>query len=367
MAAVTQGTEAPPDSTDELRGAVVSYNAAVVRAAPSVVSVYASTSPADLNASDQTASDEGETGQNTRPQRVRTTQGSGVIIDPNGLIVTNAHILADADTINVALRDGRLHPATMVGSDQETDIAVLQIPQTNLPALALDTAPPLAVGDVVLAIGNPFGVGQTVTQGIVSATRRRIAGASPWQNFVQIDAAINPGNSGGALINPAGQLVGVNTAVFRRFGNYIGASDVAFDQDAAAQGIGFTIPASLLAEVVPKIVEHGRVARGWLGADAEDLPLFPALAASLGTAAGAVIIRTAAGGPAEMIGLRPRDVIVAVDDMAIVNANGLLLAVAAYMPGKPVQLDLIRDGQALGVDVVLGERPLGDVAGVVRE
>lgn len=325
----------------------LSFNDGVTRAAPSVVSVYASSAPTLLASPDPAR------------QRVRTTQGSGVIIDSNGFIVTNWHIVADADTINVSLADGRLYPATLIGHDSETDIAVLQIPRTELPALSIDDAPSLRVGDIVLAIGNPFGVGQTVTMGIVSATRRRVNGASPWQNFVQIDAAINPGNSGGALINPDGQLVGVNSAVFRRAqtanaqGPRAGAAGAV---GAAAQGIGFAIPASLLAEVVPQIVAHGRVARGSLRVGAADLPEFPALARDLGTAAGAVITRTDYADDTASNLLQRGDVVTAVDGRAISNADSLLMEISFLAPRSTTRLSLVRDGVEMEMELVVSEQ-----------
>ena len=338
-------TAIPGSDEAIVHGVVMSYNAGVTLAAPSVVSVYASFAPDQSDSSTPVI------------QSVRTSQGSGVIVEADGLIVTNRHIVDNADTINVALSDGRLHPATMIGSDSETDIAVLRIPGENLPALSLELARPLAVGDVVLAIGNPFGVGQTVTQGIVSATRRRIAGTSPWQSFVQIDAAINPGNSGGALINPAGELVGVNTAVFRG-PNDTGPTPLAINRpDTIAQGIGFAIPATLVAKVVPDIVRFGRVARGWIGIDAADLPMFPDLARRLGTASGAAITNLVPMGPAERDGLSIGDVVTAIDGVEILNANALMLAIAAGRPQEVTRLDVIRDGNQIHLDVTLSESP----------
>ncbi len=340
-AASSQTPSAAPAAT------VLSYNEAVMRAAPAVVSVYASRAPAVSDTSSPAAN------------RVQTTQGSGVVVRADGIVVTNRHIVDGAEIINVALANGRLHPATMIGNDEATDIAVLQIPVTELAYLSLDTGPVLRVGDVVLAIGNPFGVGQTVTQGIVSATRRRVANASPWQNFIQIDAAINPGNSGGALINPAGELVGVNAAVFRRpDGSTAGSLQTAGANgfSVAAQGIGFAIPATLLAEVVPDIVKLGRVARGWLGIAADDLTVFPRLAQNLGRAAGAVITDVTTGGPGQIHGLQSGDIVVAVDGLVIQNANDLLLAVSSNRPGSVSRLRLVRNGREQEIAVTLDER-----------
>lgn len=291
---------------------VVSYHDGIMKVAPAVVSLYASSSSLDNNP--QTA------------RRSAGSQGSGVIVDADGVILTNLHLVDGLDRITVVLSDGGRYPAIMIGSDKETDLAVVRIAATNLPYVRLDDAPPLRVGDVVLAIGNPFGVGQTVTQGIVSATRRRVAGGSVWQHFVQIDAAINPGNSGGALINPYGQLVGVNTAIFRG--------------DSGAVGIGFSIPADLLAQVVPQIIQYGSVARGWLGVGLEELSMYPALASKVG--AGAVITGVLPDSPADRVGLQPRDVVTAINGQPVFSATQLLLAISGEPPGTPVSLTLWR-------------------------
>ena len=278
-----------------------------MRVAPAVVSVYASRSVDSTSAPS-------------------TSQGSGVIVDEDGIVLTNLHLIDDFDTVSVVLSDGRRYDAQLIGSDMETDLAVVKIEATMLPYARLNEAEALRVGDVVLAIGNPFGVGQTVTQGIVSATRRRIANGTLWQNFIQIDAAINPGNSGGALINPLGQLVGVNTAVFR------GAS--------GAIGIGFSIPAELLAQVVPQIIEHGSVSRGWLGLGAEDLNMFPALTGL--TQNGAVITSVEEGGPADLTGIEAMDVVVQLGEQPVVSATQLLLAISALPPGATVKVVVLR-------------------------
>ena len=291
---------------------VVSYHDGIMKVAPAVVSLYASSSSLDNNP--QTA------------RRSAGSQGSGVIVDADGVILTNLHLVDGLDRITVVLSDGGRYPALLIGSDKETDLAVVRIAATNLPYVRLDDAPPLRVGDVVLAIGNPFGVGQTVTQGIVSATRRRIAGGSVWQHFVQIDAAINPGNSGGALINPYGQLVGVNTAIFRG--------------DSGAVGIGFSIPADLLAQVVPQIIQYGSVARGWLGVGLEELSMYPSLASKVG--AGAVITGVLPGSPADRVGLQPQDVVTAINGQPVFSATQLLLAISREPPGTPVTLTLWR-------------------------
>lgn len=286
---------------------VTSYHEGIMRVAPSVVSLYAGSS---LNSATMQS----------------TSQGSGVIVNSDGVVLTNLHLINGLDLITVVLSDGRSFPAQLIGSDQETDLAVVKIDVANLPFLRLDEAAPLRVGDVVLAIGNPFGVGQTVTQGIVSATRRRVAGGTVWQNFIQIDAAINPGNSGGALINPYGQLVGVNTAVFRG--------------DSSAMGIGFSIPAELLSQVVPQIIENGSVVRGWLGIGVDDPAMFHALREQ--QIQGAVITDVLPGGPASRAGLQANDVVQAMGEQPVYNATQLLLTVSALPPGATVKLAVLR-------------------------
>ena len=313
-----------------------SYHDGIMRVAPSVVSVYASE-----------PTDGGD------PER--TSQGSGVIVNANGIICTNLHLIENFDTLTIVLSDGRRYPATLIGSDTETDLAVVKIDASNLPFLTLDEAHTLKVGDIVLAIGNPFGVGQTVTQGIVSATRRRIANGSLWQNFIQIDAAINPGNSGGALITPQGQLVGVTTAVFR-------------GEDSAV-GIGFAIPSALLAQVVPQIIENGSVSRGWLGLGVDDINMFPALFSL--TDQGAVITNVKVDGPAWDSGIQPLDVVIRLGEQPITSATQLLLAVSALPPGATVKLALLRspDTQALisGDPIAsIREKPLEEMTYKVR-
>jgi len=274
-------------------------------------------------------------------ERRSTSQGSGVIIDANGLVLTNWHLIEHADEINVVLSNGSLHRATVIGKDSETDLAVVRINATGLPAVAVESGIGLRVGDIVLAIGNPFGVGQTVTQGIISATARRVAGASAWQNFVQVDAAINPGNSGGALISPDGELVGINTAVFLR--------------DNGAEGIGFAIPTELLARVVPQLIENGHVSRGWLGIGADDLQMFPGINREVDQ--GAVITGVLEASPAHVSGLKPYDVVVAAANQPIANATELLLLISGMAPGTEVPLTVLRDTQSVEISVQLLERP----------
>lgn len=316
-----------------------SYHKGIMKVAPSVVSLYSSEtiykSPVQVFQGDE------QVPTIAPRERRSTSQGSGVIIDSSGLVLTNWHLLEQADEINVVLSDGSLHNAEIIGKDSETDLAVVRIQAQNLPAVEIAAKIGLRVGDIVLAIGNPFGVGQTITQGIVSATARRVAGASAWQNFVQIDAAINPGNSGGALINPDGELVGINTAVFLR--------------DNGAEGIGFAIPAELLRQVVPQLIADGHVRRGWLGIGADDLQMFPGINKLVDK--GAVITGVLQGSPAHLSGLQPYDVVITAADKPIINATDLLLLISGLTPGTTVELGILRADQELKLQATLKERP----------
>jgi len=316
-----------------------SYHDGISRVAPSVVSLY--TSETIYRAPISDILPDSINPRIAPSERRSTSQGSGVIIGSDGLIVTNNHLVAAADHISVVLSDGSLHQGIVIGADPETDLAVVRIPAGDLPAAPVVANLSLRVGDIVLAIGNPFGVGQTVTQGIVSATRRQVAGSSAWQNFVQIDAAINPGNSGGALITPDGNLVGINTSVFMR--------------ESGAEGIGFAIPASLLEQVVPQIIENGRVIRGWLGIDADELAMFPAVNELVDS--GAVITGVLKKSPADSGGLRQYDVITGLDGEKIEHARQLLLAVSNKPPGSVITLSINRGGALGTMQVELGERP----------
>jgi len=326
-------------SRGRLRFSKDSYHEGIMKVAPSVVSLYSSET---IYKSPVQRFQGSEQDPVIAPRERRSTsQGSGVIIDSNGLVLTNWHLIQHADEINVVLSDGSLHQATVIGKDSETDLAVVRIDATDLPAVTIESKIGLRVGDIVLAIGNPFGVGQTVTQGIVSATARRVAGASAWQNFVQIDAAINPGNSGGALINPDGELVGISTAVFLR--------------DNGAEGIGFAIPTELLAQVVPQLIEKDHVSRGWLGIGADDLQMFPGINRRVDK--GAVITGVLESSPAHVSGLKPYDVVVAAADQPIANATELLLLISGMPPGTQVPITVLRDNQSLEISAQLLERP----------
>ncbi|MFV2061827.1 MAG: trypsin-like peptidase domain-containing protein, partial [Gammaproteobacteria bacterium] len=240
-------------------------------------------------------------------KRMEFSLGSGVIISPQGYILTNHHVIKDADEILVALQDGRTTIATVIGTDPDTDLAVLHIKLDNIPAITLSKSHDIDVGDVVLAIGNPFGVGQTVTSGIVSATGRDMLGINTFENFIQTDAAINPGNSGGALINSYGELIGINTAIYSRNGG--------------SQGIGFAIPLSLARNVLTQIIEFGHVKRGWLGVAIQDMNSELANSFGLKQVYGTIVNGIAKSGPADKAGIKPGNVITHINGIKIKNSR----------------------------------------------
>ncbi|MGD9603107.1 MAG: DegQ family serine endoprotease [Gammaproteobacteria bacterium] len=277
--------------------------------------------------------------------RERKTQslGSGVIVDANrGLVLTNNHVVANADQITVKLNDGREFDAKLVGADPETDIATIQIKGGNLAALPRADSSRLRVGDYVVAIGNPFGLGQTVTSGIVSALSRSGLGITGYEDLIQTDASINPGNSGGALVNLRGELVGINTAIYSQSGGNI--------------GIGFAIPINMASQVMEQLVKFGQVNRGFLGAEMQNLT--PDLAAAFGLpeAAGAVLVNILPASPAEKAGLRAGDVVIAVNGKPVRDASDLRNQVGLMRVGDPVSLEILRDGKRQRVNAVIGER-----------
>ncbi len=269
--------------------------------------------------------------------------GSGVIVSPEGHILTNNHVIEDADDIEVVLSDGRKALAKVIGTDPDTDLALLQIPLVNLPVIVLGQLDDLQVGDVVLAIGNPFGVGQTVTSGIVSALGRSQLGINTFENFIQTDAAINPGNSGGALVDVNGHLMGINTAIYSRSGG--------------SMGIGFAIPVSTAKMVLESILRDGVVRRGWIGVEPADLSL--ELMETFGVKArrGVLITGVLQNGPAAQAGVRPGDVVVDVAGKGIANVQELLANVAALKPGEPAAFKIQRRDQSLELQVTPGLRP----------
>ncbi len=269
--------------------------------------------------------------------------GSGVIVSPEGYILTNNHVIEGADEIEVTLSDSRRARATVIGTDPETDLAILRIRLDRLPVITLGNSDTAQVGDKVLAIGNPFGVGQTVTSGIVSALGRNQLGINTFENFIQTDAAINPGNSGGALVDVNGSLLGINTAIYSRSGGNM--------------GIGFAIPVSTARQVLEGIVRDGQVTRGWVGVEPNELT--PELAETFGLkdVEGVIITGVLQNAPAAKAGLRPGDVLVRVADEPVRHVGELLTRIAALPPGVPVKLDVMRRNQALTLDVTPAQRP----------
>ena len=337
--------ELPNTPLDRQQGPV-SYSAAVERAAPAVVNIYSSRVVAREEhplMSDpffrQFFGDE-----LPQHQRLLSSLGSGVIVSEDGYVLTNHHVIDGADEIRVALRDGRETLAEVIGTDPESDLAVLRITLESLPVITLADSVQVAVGDIVMAIGNPFGVGQTVTMGIISATGRNHLGLSAYEDFIQTDAAINPGNSGGALIDAEGALVGINTAIFSRSGG--------------SQGVGFAIPTLLANTILEDLITQGRVIRGWLGIEAQELT--PELAASFGLQVprGLVISGVVPTGPADQVGLQPGDVLLEIDGSPVLDGRVAMGNIALIQPGATLPLTLVRSGKVFTVELEVGERPL---------
>jgi serine protease DegQ len=323
-----------------------SYSAAAKKAMPSVVNIFTS-KKAEANPSQPFMDDPlfrhffGEQ-QEEQPQR-ENSLGSGVIVSTQGLILTNHHVIESADEIEVALADGRTVSARIVGTDPETDLAVLKVDVKNLPAITFAQADQINVGDVVLAIGNPFGVGQTVTQGIISALGRSHLGINTFENFIQTDAPINPGNSGGALIDTDGNLVGVNSAIYSRSGG--------------SMGIGFAIPVSLAKQVMEQIIRQGSVTRGWIGIEAQDIT--PELAESfrLKEVRGSLIAGILRNSPAERAGLKPGDILLEIDGRQVQDSSSMLNLISSLKPNKKAILTISRDQKEFSVPVQIGKRP----------
>jgi serine protease DegQ len=269
--------------------------------------------------------------------------GSGVIVDPNGYILTNNHVVEDADEIQVVLNDGRQAQAKVIGTDPDTDLALLKIDMGRLPVIQWGASEDLQVGDPVLAIGNPFGVGQTVTSGIVSALGRNQLGINTFENFIQTDAAINPGNSGGALVDAQGRLQGINTAIYSRSGGSL--------------GIGFAIPVSTARKVIEELAANGQVVRGWIGV--EPTPLNPELAQTfaLPDVEGVVVTAVLQNAPAHRAGIRPGDLLLQVAGQEVTTVEEVLAKVAALPPGKSAQVVVQRGNQRLTLQVTPAQRP----------
>ncbi len=318
---------------------VDSYADAVNRVASSVVSIKAYylaeeiAAPPLLNVPDT-----------DKPQfKVRPNKGSGVIINSDGYIVTNHHVVAGAEKIEVILDDGRQLPGTILGLDADTDLAVLTAGIDSVPPVAIANSEQIRVGDIALAIGNPFGIGQTVTQGIISATGRDRVGLNTYENFIQTDAAINPGNSGGALINSSGEIVGINSAIYSQTGSYL--------------GISFAIPIDLVLEVVQQIIKHGEVIRGWLGVEGVDLNSQILEHVGLKNLQGVLITDVFDRGPAEQAGIRVGDIITHINRHQIRDTRDVLDEVAQGKPGDTITISGIREQQSFVTRATLGQRP----------
>ena len=325
-------------------GAITSYSAAAKRASPAVVSITASKAP-PRNARTEDPVFKFFFGDRDHQSRAepQVGLGSGVIVSTQGYLLTNNHVIDGADDIEVMLTDGRQARAKLVGTDPETDVAVLKIELDRLPSISFGDADKLQVGDVVLAIGNPFDVGQTVTSGIVSALGRNQLGINTFENFIQTDAAINPGNSGGALVDAAGNLLGINTAIYSRTGGSL--------------GIGFAIPVSTARQVMEALIQDGEVTRGWLGVEQRDLTPEIAQTLNLPIRQGVLITGVQQSGPASAGGLRPGDVVVAIAGSPVINSRQLLNAVASLKPKTAAAISVQRGDKALEVNVTVGQRP----------
>ncbi|MCG1041932.1 Do family serine endopeptidase [Mycetohabitans sp. B8] len=329
------------------RGLVTSYADAAQHAMPAVVNVFSSKDGSQMP--DPRANDPlfryffGDRNYERKRQEPASNLGSGVIVSSEGYILTNQHVVDGADEIEVALADGRTANAKMIGVDPETDLAVLKINLPNLPTITLGRMEDARVGDIVLAIGNPFGVGQTVTMGIISALGRNHLGINTFENFIQTDAPINPGNSGGALVDVNGNLLGINTAIYSRSGGSL--------------GIGFAIPVSTARSVLESIITTGTVTRGWIGVEPQDVT--PEIAESFGLQqkSGAIVAGVLRGGPADKAGIKPGDILVKVNDEDITDTTRLLNVIALIQPGTVAKVHLWRKSHEMDIDVTIGKRP----------
>jgi len=325
-----------------------SYSEAAKKAMPSVVNIFTSSksvpNPQQEFMDDPLFKHFFGDQQENEDEQSDNSLGSGVIVSEQGLILTNNHVVSSADEIEVALADGRKLTAKVVGTDPETDLAVLKVEAENLPAITFSNYEKLNVGDVVLAIGNPFGVGQTVTQGIVSALGRNHLGINTFENFIQTDASINPGNSGGALIDTSGNLVGINSAIYSRSGG--------------SMGIGFAIPGSLAKQVMEQIANYGSVTRGWVGIEAQDIT--PELAESfkLSKETGSLIAGVLHDSPADVAGLKAGDILLAINNKEVTDSATMLNLIAVLKPNQKAVLKVVRDGKELNFNVRIGKRPV---------
>ena len=333
---------APREAPRNIAG--LSYHDAVASALPSVVKIFTSRTATKNPYNDPALNQLYNQGQ---AQGNDNGLGSGVIIDPQGFIVTNHHVIAGADQIEVALSDGRRASATIVGSDADSDVAVLKINLDKLPSVVLGHDDQLQVGDVVLAIGNPFGVGQSVTMGIVSALHRNQLGINTFENFIQTDAAINPGNSGGALVDSNGNLIGINTAIVT--GNTSG--------EGANAGIGFAIPVSTMKQIADELIASGTVTRGYIGVSSQNVTPEMAKTFNLPSQDGVIIASVRPEGPAGQAGISVGDILIQVNDNTIKDTANMLSEIARLKPGSQARIKILRNGQNMDLTVIIAKRP----------
>jgi len=342
---VTLYQNAPEEPTETLNGP--GFSRAAQKVMPSVVNIFTTS---EVRQPSHPFMDDprfrfffGDEFEDNLPQQ-NSSLGSGVIVSQDGYILTNHHVVESADQIEVAFADGRNTKGHIVGTDPETDLAVIKVDVSDpLPAITFANADAVHVGDIVLAVGNPFGVGQTVTMGIVSALKRNHLGLNTFENFIQTDAAINPGNSGGALVDASGNLLGINSAIYSPNGGSL--------------GIGFAIPVSTAKKVMEQIIQTGSVTRGWIGVAVQDMT--PELAESfkLKAARGVLISEVMRGGPADKAGIRPGDILLSIGGTPLPDSTAMLETISALTPGKTVALRLSRNQEEVEVQVKVGKRP----------
>ena len=338
--------EAVSDRTSQEAQKPGSFSDAAQKAMPSVVNVFTSK---EVKISSHPLMEDplfrrffGDRSEPPQSRRA-SSLGSGVIVSPEGYVLTNHHVIEAADEIEIALADGRKVKASVIGSDPETDLAVVRVDMESLPTMTFGHSDNARVGDIVLAIGNPFGVGQTVTMGIISALGRTHLGINTFENFIQTDAAINPGNSGGALVDASGNLIGINTAIVSRTGGSL--------------GIGFAITASVAKQVMEQIIQTGGVTRGWIGVEVQDLT--PELAESFKrpNTRGALIAGVLKGGPADRAGVKPGDIIVEVEGSPVADSSDMLNLIAALLPGEAATIKVERNQAEKSINIKVGKRP----------
>jgi serine protease DegQ len=321
-----------------------SYNLAAKRAMSSVVNISASRSSNNSNPLLSDPFFKRFFGEQAKPRSERpSSSGSGVIMSPQGHILTNNHVIQGAGAIEVALADGRQATAKVIGTDPDTDLAVLQIDLKDLPTITLGHSEEANVGDVVLAIGNPFGVGQTVTMGIISALGRNSVGINTYENFIQTDAAVNPGNSGGALVDANGNLLGINSAIY--------------SQNGGSLGIGFAIPVSTIKMVMEAIITDGQVVRGYLGISPEDITEEMAESFNIKQTKGSIVAAVVRGGPADQAGVKPGDICIAIDGKPFLNSREMMNQIAQLKPNSKAKLKVVRQSNEIQLDILVGKRP----------